>query len=354
MNIINSIYLSLCDSFARTPALGEWVTAVVRFSLPVLALLMLATLLRALLAVRHTAETWGFLAIYGDPDDADTVTEHMPLVHWENLIGRHKSMDVQLQDGTVSRTHAALLRDHNDNWAVTDLGSTGGTYVNGERIAEQTAVPYGATLNFAGVEAVLEPLSPHEKKTQKILRAKADKPIPPWGVLSLLTIFQLLTCLQLIVARGADLTVGVPLSFFGLTALMWGYCLFMRTFGRVGFEMELIAFFLCTLSLSITASKSPSAVPKQFFAVVAGMCGFLVLCWILRDLKRTAALRVPMATLAVGLLAFTLLFGSEKFGATNWIQVGNMTLQPSEISKICYIFAGAAPLSLLFHKRNIT
>ena len=31
-----------------------------------------------------------------------------------------------------------------------------------------------------------------------------------------------------------------------------------------------------------------------------------------------------------------------------------MSFQPSEIAKICYIFAGAATLERLFHKRNLT
>ncbi|MFQ9916785.1 MAG: hypothetical protein ACLRWQ_10715 [Flavonifractor plautii] len=31
-----------------------------------------------------------------------------------------------------------------------------------------------------------------------------------------------------------------------------------------------------------------------------------------------------------------------------------MSFQPSEIAKICYIFAGAATLERLFRKRNLT
>ncbi|CAN4038170.1 hypothetical protein KMBAHK_KMBAHK_16405, partial [Dysosmobacter welbionis] len=37
-----------------------------------------------------------------------------------------------------------------------------------------------------------------------------------------------------------------------------------------------------------------------------------------------------------------------------WISIGGMSFQPSEIAKICYIFAGAATLERLFHKRNLT
>lgn len=351
-NLFYDQFISICDFLAENPLVGESITTVVRYVLPILALLMLATVLRALLVVQHEAETWGYLAV-GNPETEPT--SYIPLQHWENIIGRQKTADIVFaDDNTISRTHGALLRDREGNWTVTDLDSKGGTYVDGVRVEGEAPVPYGATLQFAATQTVLQPLSPEEKDAQKKARAKISAPIPPWGVLTLLTIFQMLTCLQLIVARGADLTIGVPLSFAGLTALMWLYCLILRASRRVGFEMELIAFFLCSLSLSITASKAPDSVPKQFFAILLGVVGFLVLGMILRDLKRTVSLRWMMATAAVGLLACTLVFGSEKFGATNWISLGGMTIQPSEIAKICYIFAGAAPLSLLFHKRNIT
>jgi cell division protein FtsW (lipid II flippase) len=54
------------------------------------------------------------------------------------------------------------------------------------------------------------------------------------------------------------------------------------------------------------------------------------------------------------LLGITLVLGNRKFGAVNWISIGGMSFQPSEIAKICYIFAGAATLERLFHKRNLT
>ena len=50
----------------------------------------------------------------------------------------------------------------------------------------------------------------------------------------------------------------------------------------------------------------------------------------------------------------TLVFGSNREGAKLWIEVGGFTFQPSEIAKICYIFAGAATLDRLFRKRNLT
>ena len=65
-------------------------------------------------------------------------------------------------------------------------------------------------------------------------------------------------------------------------------------------------------------------------------------------------IRWLMAAAAIGLLGITLVIGNSKYGAVNWISIGGMSFQPSEIAKICYIFAGAATLERLFRKRNLT
>jgi pSer/pThr/pTyr-binding forkhead associated (FHA) protein len=49
--------------------------------------------------------------------------------------GRHPSSDIFLDDVTVSRRHAELVRTR-DGFAVRDVGSLNGTYVNRERIDE--------------------------------------------------------------------------------------------------------------------------------------------------------------------------------------------------------------------------
>jgi pSer/pThr/pTyr-binding forkhead associated (FHA) protein len=51
--------------------------------------------------------------------------------------GRHPSSDIFLDDVTVSRRHAEFVRT-GDGFAVRDVGSINGTYVNRERIDETT------------------------------------------------------------------------------------------------------------------------------------------------------------------------------------------------------------------------
>jgi pSer/pThr/pTyr-binding forkhead associated (FHA) protein len=49
--------------------------------------------------------------------------------------GRHPDSDIFLDDITVSRRHAEILRE-GDDYKVRDAGSLNGTYVNRERIEE--------------------------------------------------------------------------------------------------------------------------------------------------------------------------------------------------------------------------
>ncbi|GGI02909.1 FhaA domain-containing protein [Egicoccus halophilus] len=59
-----------------------------------------------------------------------------PLTGRRLTVGRMSSCDVTLDDSTVSREHAALVR-RGDGWWVIDLNSTNGTSVNGVHAAEQ-------------------------------------------------------------------------------------------------------------------------------------------------------------------------------------------------------------------------
>ncbi len=117
--------------------------------------------------------------------------------------------------------------------------------------------------------------------------------------------------------------------------------------------METIAFFLSTLSLAVTASSAPGSVLKQFIAILLGLTALVVLGVWLRDTSRTQRLRWLMAAAAIALLSVTLVLGQTRFGAANWIILGPLSFQPSEVAKIFYIFAGSATLERLFHRRNL-
>lgn len=84
-------------------------------------------------------------------------------------IGREVDGGVRVDSPLVSRRHALLTR-RDDGWWVQDLGSSNGTFVNGERI-DRTQVKDGDILHFADVAyrfrgGALE-LAPGETLTEK-------------------------------------------------------------------------------------------------------------------------------------------------------------------------------------------
>jgi len=330
---------------AEYPMIGVWYTAIVRLLFPALSVFILFRAIRSLLRIPHTPETWGQLSL---PNGSA-----IPLTHWENILGRGKSADARVVYPSISRQHAALCRGEDDSWTVYDLGSKGGTLVNGERIAESAPVHLGDTITLGGVPLVFLPQTVAERE-ELDQRRKAEQPAAMWPSFVGLTVFQVLACGQLLVAAGQEASPMIPLAFLGLTLAMWLYVTVLRLTRCAGFEMETIAFFLSTLSLCVTASSAPESLFKQFVAILLGLVLFLILGVFLRDLHRVGRTRWCMAAVTVGLLAVTLLLGQAKYGAVNWISIGGVSFQPSELAKVCYIFAGAATLERLFRRRNLT
>ena len=174
-------------------------------------------------------------------------------------------------------------------------------------------------------------------------------------MLFVITLFQI-TCLFTLVSKASsEHKLGIILTF-GIYILV-EYIYFIGTrliLKRKGFEVELIAFLLTSIGLSITASVYPDKALKQLVAVLIGILGFVFLQWLLRDLKRVSILRVPAAIGAVGLLAFTLVFASFTNGAKNWLYIGGVSIQPSELVKVVFIFVGAATLEKLQSNKSLT
>ena len=146
-----------------------------------------------------------------------------------------------------------------------------GAMINGTLVYQSTPVQMGDTITVGGVDCTLVPASLKEKIDNLEMRKANTKPFSPWVPLMALTIFQLLLCIQLIAARGSKLPLIVLICFLLFTIIMWAYTIVMKVFRRTAFEMETIAFYLCTINLAIVASSTPQSIFKQFLAIVLGM-----------------------------------------------------------------------------------
>ena len=158
---------------AEKPLIGAWYTTVVRFVFPLLALMILVGAIRSLWKVKHPDEVWGYLVLRNGV--------RLPITHWENIIGRAPSCDVQLEYPSISRQHAALIREDDGSWTIYDLGSKGGIKVNDLPVDEYALVEDGDTVTFAGIPAIMEPITAEEKSAQMVERRIEGKPAGMWG-----------------------------------------------------------------------------------------------------------------------------------------------------------------------------
>jgi pSer/pThr/pTyr-binding forkhead associated (FHA) protein len=76
-----------------------------------------------------------------------TVGRTFPLEVPELTIGRDVSNQIPINDAEVSRKHVRLTLKNN-GYVVEDLGSTNGTFVNGQRISNPTVLKMGDLVAF--------------------------------------------------------------------------------------------------------------------------------------------------------------------------------------------------------------
>jgi pSer/pThr/pTyr-binding forkhead associated (FHA) protein len=97
-------------------------------------------------------------------------------------IGRADYNDVVIAEPSVSTTHAKLQR-RDDVWVLSDLGSTNGTYVEGDPVTGETALTPGTTLRFGEVAVLFEPFddppAPRLPGTQVLERIEPAAPAEP-------------------------------------------------------------------------------------------------------------------------------------------------------------------------------
>ena len=267
----------------------------------------------------------------------------------ECSIGRNKACDIVLGFDTISRLHA-VMAFRNKGFLIFDTNSKSGVTVNGEKIKRKANVYDGDRVGFGGMEYTLS------VNKFKYIKDKSSRIARPSYFLLFLLI-SVYSVIELLLTSFPDgkFAFSVAFAFLGMIILMWGYYFLASMLMRITtFELETIAFLLASTGLGIVASIYPDGALKQFFAIVIGVVGFCLLLTLLRFIDAIKVIRYIVAVGAIGLLAVTLLVAEPTNGALSWVNIGGVSLQPSELVKVAFVFVGAVTLERLQSVRHLT
>ena len=317
---------------------------IMRYLLPILVFVLLLRCAKPLLTFRREPEIWAWLCL----EDG----KKLPITHWENVVGRSKRSDIVIDFPTVSRNHAVFTRYDDGTWTVADASSSTGVLLNGKKIEIDVVEPEDV-INIGGINMTLQPISQKQEQRLAQLRTKASGVMDSLANVFLLTVVQFLLCLGFLLSAEAENMATILFGFSGIMISQWALFMFYVIIRRTSFEVEAIAFFLCTMGMTAIAAVKPGEAGKQLIAMLLGLATFLMVGWSLRDLDRAQKCRYIAAIAGIGFLVVTLLFGEEHYGAKNWLEIGSFSLQPSELSKVCFVFIGASTMDRLMKKRNL-
>jgi pSer/pThr/pTyr-binding forkhead associated (FHA) protein len=81
----------------------------------------------------------------------------------ENTVGRLSSADVMIDNPSISRHHAVIVV-RGDKVLVRDAGSRNGTFIDEQKVEQETEVPSTAEVRFGLVRAVMvrKPVEPRK------------------------------------------------------------------------------------------------------------------------------------------------------------------------------------------------
>ena len=280
--------------------------------------------------------------------------QQIPVLFWENSIGRSKGSDICVADPSVSRDHCVLLR-RQEGWMISDIGSKGGTYVNGKKTRDRTPVLIDDEITVGATTFILKRGDEFQDRIRPswfFSKASNKGSLQPYKLMLLITFFHLFMTVEACFTNEVqDFT---PFSvFICLELMLWAF-FFVSTyaFKRINFELEALAAFLTGIGVILLVRQEIRSAYVQLIAATIGIVLFCFIVKVIENPDRVNSWRMAIMIGAVALLAINLVFGTVQNGAANWIRIGSISIQPSEFVKVAYIFVGAAALDKLQTKRN--
>ena len=323
----------------------EYMSAMSKYFIIILSICVIVRCIRSMLSDHLQDEVWGYL-IYGK--------QKLPIKHWENIIGRGSTADIRINLRGINKTHAIFMRRDTGEWRIHDVFSKGGVWVNGFKVGpEGYPVRDSDAINLAGHMLTFKVITTETRRRLESGRLAAGKRVRPGVTLFELSVIQLFFIVQFIMSAEHDNVYIIGMSFIYIMLLEWILFFSMKVMNRSGFEAETLAFFLTTLGHAVAASSVPEDLFKQLILITVSVVLFVFLGAWIRQLDRTARSRKVFAVVSLALLAVNMAAGQTILGARNWLEIGGISFQPSELVKVGYIFCGAATMERLYSRKNL-
>ena len=318
---------------------------ILRILVPVLALVVIVKCYRSVKLGRRPEAPVMIL------EDISSHTR-IPVLYWENSIGRSKSCDISLPDATMSRDHAVLLR-RDEGWFICDTGSKSGVLVNGKKIQDRQLVNVGDSVTMGSTTLTLWNADQKPLERRRIFTGFSREAASPFVLMFLTTLVLLLMGVQGVLG-GETISPAALIPCAAVLVMGWGLYIFsVGIQHRVSFEIETVGILLSGIGINLLASFDLEGVTTQLAAMLLGIFLFSFLLWFMGDMDRVAKCRLWIGLGALALLGATLVFGTNTYGSTNWIRIGPLSVQPSEFVKIAFIFVGTSTLDRLQTKKNM-
>lgn len=325
----------------------DFALLVIRMLLPILAVIIVFQCFSSMRRHRRDEDA---LIMLVNP----ATSESTPVLYWENSIGRGRGNDIIVDDMTVSRDHAVLLR-RKAGWFINDVGSKSGTYVNGEQTEGRTPIMIDDVISIGDTSYVV-------KRTDDVIpdsrswffsRAKNKASIKASHLMLLISVFLFFFAVEASLCD--EVQDFQPFLIWGLfTAVSWMfYIVSTKILKRINFELEALAIFLSGTGVMMLARQVFKQSIVQTLAMIAGMIGFCIIIKFIENPDRVESFRIPMYILAVLFLGINLVFAKVTYGAALWLNIGGVSIQPSELVKVIYIFISASALDKLLTKGNL-
>lgn len=278
----------------------------------------------------------------------------IPVLFWENSIGRAKASDICVYDMAVSREHCVLLR-REDGWFISDIGSKSGTYLNGEKTEGRTKVLIDDEIRVGTTTMVLKRGDDYKEEIRPswfFSKASDKASLKQYKLMLLISFFHLFMALE--ASYSKPVKDYKPLIVFAVFTLMiWIFFLISSVaFNRINFEIEALCSFFSGIGVLLLVRQDERSAWVQLAATAVGIILFSIVVKFIENPDRIDTWRWAIMIASVILLGINLIFGKVTNGSANWISLGPVTIQPSEFVKVAYIFVGAAALDKLQTKRN--